>query len=102
MSKSKLFFGQISKLIEQGLYNYKDLSNEFISILKSKNRHIPSERVHAKKEGIFINEKCHMTMIAFRNRTMHLSNLKIGRLPKRAPPPSESQFAERARTRSWA
>ncbi len=36
MSKSKLFFGQISKLIEQGLYNYKDLSNEFISILKSK------------------------------------------------------------------
>ena len=36
MSKSKLLFGQISKLIEQGLYNYKDLSNEFISILKSK------------------------------------------------------------------
>ena len=36
MSKSKLFFNQISKLIEQGLYNYKDLSNEFISILKSK------------------------------------------------------------------
>lgn len=36
MSKSKLIFNQISKLIEQGLYNYKDLSNEFISILKSK------------------------------------------------------------------
>ena len=36
MSKSKLFFNQISKLIEGGLYNYKDLSNEFISILKSK------------------------------------------------------------------
>ena len=36
MSKSKLFFNQLSKLIEQGLYNYKDLSNEFISILKSK------------------------------------------------------------------
>ena len=36
MSKSKLLFTQISKLIEQGLYNYKDLSNEFISILKSK------------------------------------------------------------------
>ena len=36
MSKSKLFFSQISKLIEQGVYNYKDLSNEFISILKSK------------------------------------------------------------------
>ena len=36
MSKSKLLFNQISKLIEEGLYNYKDLSNEFISILKSK------------------------------------------------------------------
>ena len=36
MSKSKIFLDQISKLIEQGLYNYKDLSNEFISILKSK------------------------------------------------------------------
>mgnify|MGYP001311114267 FL=1 len=36
MSKSKQFFNQISKLIESGIYNYKDLSNEFISILKSK------------------------------------------------------------------
>ena len=36
MSKSKLFINQISKLVEQGLYNYKDISNEFISILKSK------------------------------------------------------------------
>ena len=34
MSKSNNF-SQISKLIEQGLYNYKDLSDEFISILKS-------------------------------------------------------------------
>jgi len=36
MSKSKQFFNQISKLIESGIYNYKDLSNEFISILKCK------------------------------------------------------------------
>ena len=36
MSKSKIFLNQISKIIEQGVYNYKDLSNEFISILKSK------------------------------------------------------------------
>tara|TARA_B100000965_G_C19116991_1_gene551588 strand:- start:275 stop:526 length:252 start_codon:yes stop_codon:yes gene_type:complete len=36
MSKSKLLISQISKIIEQGVYNYKDLSNEFISILKSK------------------------------------------------------------------
>ena len=36
MSKSKLFLNQITKLIEQGIYSYKDLSNEYISILKSK------------------------------------------------------------------
>ena len=36
MSKSKIFINQLSKLSEQGLYNYRDLSNEFISILKSK------------------------------------------------------------------
>ena len=36
MSKSKLFINQISKLFEQGVFNYKDISNEFISILKTK------------------------------------------------------------------
>ena len=36
MSKSKFILNQLSKFIEQGIYNYKDLSNEFISILKSK------------------------------------------------------------------
>ena len=36
MSKSKIFLTQISKIIEQGIYNYKDLSNEFIAILKRK------------------------------------------------------------------
>tara|TARA_Y100000589_G_C26746682_1_gene464001 strand:+ start:165 stop:416 length:252 start_codon:yes stop_codon:yes gene_type:complete len=36
MSKSKLFLNQLSKIIEQGVFNYKDISNEFISILKSK------------------------------------------------------------------
>lgn len=36
MSKSRIIFNQISKLIEKGLYNYQDISNEFISILRSK------------------------------------------------------------------
>tara|TARA_Y100000591_G_scaffold177281_1_gene153109 strand:+ start:171 stop:419 length:249 start_codon:yes stop_codon:yes gene_type:complete len=40
MSKSKLFINQISKLIEQGLYNYKDFSNELISFLRSKREEI--------------------------------------------------------------
>ena len=36
MSKSKFLLDQISGLIEKGLINYKDISNEIINILKSK------------------------------------------------------------------
>ena len=36
MSKSRFVFDEFAKLIEQGLINYKDLSDEVISILKSK------------------------------------------------------------------
>ena len=36
MSKSRFVFDKFAKLIEQGLVNYKDISDELISILKSK------------------------------------------------------------------
>ena len=36
MSKSRFVFDKFAKLIEQGLINYKDISDEVISILKSK------------------------------------------------------------------
>ena len=36
MSKSKFVFDKLAKLFEQGLVNYKDLSNEILNILKSK------------------------------------------------------------------
>ena len=36
MSKSRFVFDKLSKLLEQGLINYKDLSNEILNILKSK------------------------------------------------------------------
>ena len=36
MSKSRFVFDKFAKLIEQGLINYKDVSDEIISILKSK------------------------------------------------------------------
>ena len=36
MSKSRFVFDKFAKLLEQGLVNYKDLSDEVISILKSK------------------------------------------------------------------
>ena len=36
MSKSKIIFDKITKLFEQGLLTYKDLSSEIINILKSR------------------------------------------------------------------
>ena len=36
MTKSKYVFDKLAKIFEQGLVNYKDLSNEILNILKSK------------------------------------------------------------------
>ena len=36
MSKSRFVIDKFAKLFEQGLLNYKDLSNEILNILKSK------------------------------------------------------------------
>ena len=36
MSKSKFIIDKIAKLFEQGIVNYRDLSNEIFNILKSK------------------------------------------------------------------
>ncbi len=58
MSKSKIFLDQISKLIGQGLYNYKDLSNEFISILKSKrNELIYKLKITSSEETEILNKR---------------------------------------------
>ena len=35
MSKSKIILEKLSKLFEQGIISYKDLSNEIINIIKS-------------------------------------------------------------------
>jgi len=36
MSNSKYVLDKLAKLLEQGIVNYKDLSNEILNILKSK------------------------------------------------------------------
>ena len=36
MSKSRFVFDKFAKLIEQGMLNYKDISEEILNILKSK------------------------------------------------------------------
>ena len=36
MSKSRIVLDKLAKLLEQGIINYKDLSNEIVTILNSK------------------------------------------------------------------
>ena len=57
MSKSRFVFDKFAKLLEQGLVNYKDLSDEVISILKSKRDEIVFRMKLASKEEIDIVNK---------------------------------------------
>ncbi len=57
MSKSRFVFDKFAKLLEQGLVNYKDLSDEIISILKSKRDEIVFRMKLASKEEIDILNK---------------------------------------------
>ena len=57
MSKSRFVFDKFAKLIEQGLINYKDLSDEVISILKSKRDEIVFKMKLASKEEVDVLNK---------------------------------------------
>ena len=57
MSKSRFVFDKFAKLIEQGLINYKDLSDEIISILKSKRDEIVFKMKLASKEEVEVLNK---------------------------------------------
>ena len=57
MSKSRFVFDKFAKLLEQGFVNYKDLSDEVISILKSKRDEIVFRMKLASKEEIDILNK---------------------------------------------
>ena len=54
MSKSRFVFDKFAKLIEQGLINYKDISDEIISILKSKRDEIVFKMKLASKDEVEI------------------------------------------------
>ena len=54
MSKSRFVFDKFAKLIEQGLINYNDISDEVISILKSKRDEIVFKMKLASKEELDI------------------------------------------------
>ena len=57
MSKSRFVFDKFAKLIEQGLINYKDVSYEVISILKSKRDEIVFKMKLASKEEVDVLNK---------------------------------------------
>ena len=57
MSKSRFVFDKFANLIEQGLINYKDVSDEVISILKSKRDEIVFKMKLASKEEVDILNK---------------------------------------------
>ena len=50
MSKSKFIIDKFSKLFEQGLVSYKDLSSEILNILRSKRDEIIFKMKLASKE----------------------------------------------------
>ena len=57
MSKSRFAFDKFAKLIEQGLINYKDISEEIMSIIKSKRDEIIFKMKLASKEEVDILNK---------------------------------------------
>lgn len=57
MSKSRFVFDKFAKLLEKGLVNYKDLSDEIINILKSKRDEIIFRMKIASKEDTDILNK---------------------------------------------
>ncbi len=58
MSKSRFVIDKFAKLFEQGLLNYKDLSNEIINILKTKRDEIVFKmKLTSKDETDILNDR---------------------------------------------
>ena len=58
MSKSRFVFDKFAKLLEQGLVNYKDITDEILNILKSKRDEIVFKmRLVSKDEFDILNKR---------------------------------------------
>ena len=57
MSKSKIILEKLSKLFEQGIISYKDLSNEIINIIKSQRDEIVLRMKISTKEETEVLKK---------------------------------------------
>ncbi len=57
MSKSRFVFDKFAKLLEEGLVNYKDFSDEVVNILRSKKEEIVLKMNLVSKDEIDILNK---------------------------------------------
>ena len=81
MSKSRFVLDRFAKLIEQGLLNYKDLSEEIINILKSKRDEIIMRmKLTSKEEFEILNKR----VISLEKKLNELKRPKSSKKTKRA------------------
>ena len=81
MSKSRFVLDRFAKLIEQGLLNYKDLSEEIINILKSKRDEIIMRmKLTSKEEFEILNKR----VSSLEKKIRELKKLKSSKKTKRA------------------
>jgi len=81
MSKSRFVLDRFAKLIEQGLLNYKDLSEEIINILKSKRDEIIMRmKLTSKEEFEILNKR----VSSLEKKINDLKRTKSSRKTKRA------------------
>ena len=82
MSKSRFVIDKFAKLFEQGLLNYKDLSNEILNILKSKRDEIVFKmKLTSKEETDILNKR--LENLEKKIETLEKSNKKKKKKTKR-------------------
>ncbi len=82
MSKSRFVIDKFAKLLEQGLLNYKDLSNEILNILKSKRDEIVFKmKLTSKEETDILNKR--LENLEKKIETLEKSNKKKKKKTKR-------------------
>ena len=81
MSKSRYVFDKFAKLLEQGLVNYKDLTDEILNILKSKRDEIIFKmKLVSKEEFDILNKR----ISKLENQVDDIKKIKSKRKTKRA------------------
>jgi len=83
MSKSRFVLDKFAKLIEQGLLNYKDLSDEVVNILKSKREEIIFRmKLTSKEEFEILNKRVQSLEKKLYVKKKNKSSKKIKRAKK--------------------